>query len=196
MTWSLVSQFQTGLRQADETRIRVEKLHSNNKLLERDILAVYEGLFLRAVVAFEDLLEQVFFAILDGRSPKKSWSRKIDGSKVTLRKCVYEENNYLDWLPIKRTVDRACIYLKSGLPFSMIDDGEKSQISQVLLIRNAIAHRSTSALKRFQEKVIGNTPVPPRERRPAQYLRGFARPSLRRYEIFIQSLGGISNRFC
>ena len=146
MTRHLVNSYQKRLREADETRLRVETLFNQKTLLERDVLAVYEGLFLRAVVGFEDLLEQVFFAVLEGRTISSRLGSKLEGSNATLRQCVLENRDYLDWLPIKRTVDRAQIYLKAARPFADIDDGEKSHLSQILIIRHAIAHSSTSAV--------------------------------------------------
>jgi hypothetical protein len=195
MTKRLVDGYQATLRHADSTRVRSEQLHSKGMLLERDLHAVYEGLFLRSVVGFENLLEQVFYAVLTSKVAIKGWQSKIKGSPNSLKACLIEDRDYLDWLPIKRTVDRANIYLRSGRPFTFIDDGEKSQLAQVVAIRNAIAHPSDSALEKFRRQVIGNTPLPPRERKPAAFLRGFARPNVRRYEIYVQCLGKIANRF-
>lgn len=195
MTKRLVDGYQATLRHADSTRTRAEQLFSQGMLLERDLHAVYEGLFLRSVVGFENLLEQVFYTVLTSKVPINGWQSRIKGAPVSLKRCLLEDRDYLDWLPIKRTIDRANIYLRSGRPFSLIDDGEKSQLAQVVAIRNAIAHPSESALEKFRRHVIGNTPLPPRERKPATFLRGIARPNTRRYEIYVQCLGKVANRF-
>ena len=173
----------------------MESLFSEGNLIERDILTVYEGLFLRSVVGFEDLIENVFFQILEGRSHKASWGSKIGGPVSTLRKCVLEDKKYLDWFPLKKTIDRSKIYLRGAKPFSSLNDQDKDKITKVLAIRNAIAHPSSAALAKFKRQVIGNTAIPPRERRPAAYLRGLSRPDTRRFEIFVQGLGQIANKF-
>ena len=195
MTLQLVEKYQKKLRHADETRKRMELLFSQGALIERDILAVYEGLFLRSVVGFEDLVETVFFQILEGRSHKSTWGCKISGPVASLRKCVLQDKNYLDWLPIDKTIDRSNIYLRGGKPFSSLDSDDKSKLVQVMAIRNAIAHPSASALAKFKKQVVGNTAIPHRERRPAPYLRGQSRPSTCRFEIFVQGLGQIANKF-
>lgn len=195
MKRDLVTNYQRSLYLADLTRQRVEKLYSKQKLRERDVLAVYEGLFLRAVVGFEDLIEKAFFAILEGNTPKPAWKPLISGQKKSLRECVLNAKNYLDWLPYERTLERASIFLKSGKPFTLLDKNEKTKIQHVLLIRHAIAHQSTSALKKFHSVVVGSTSLPAKERYPARFLRGYSHSTIRRYEVYVQSLGGIANKF-
>lgn len=194
MLESLVLKYQRTLHLADITRDRMESLYGSGKLKERDIHTLYEGLFLRSVVGFENLLEQIFYAVLEGRSNRRAWRCKLTGPNRALRECVIETKPYLDWLPYDRTLERAKIYLKGAMPFAQLDQGDISKIKQVLLIRHAIAHPSTSAREKFQKVVIGSTPVPAKERSPAGFLRGFSRPGLRRYEVFVQSLGGIANK--
>ncbi len=195
MTSALVDKYQKKIREANQTRIRVEELYSRRELLERDVLAVYEGLFLRAVVGFEDLLEQVFFTVLLGKTSKRNWGSRIKGSNPVLRKCVMEEKDYLSWLPIQQTVKRAKTYLCSGRPFSEIDVSQKNNLAQVLTIRHAIAHSSKSALQKFRSNVIGSTNIPRHERNPARFLRGFGNANITRYEVYVQNLGGIANCF-
>ena len=156
---------------------------------------MYEGLFLRAVIGFEDLVETVFFQVLEGRSHKSTWGSKIGGSVASLRKCVFEGDKYLDWFPIYKTIDRSKIYLRGAKPFSYIDSVDKDKLVKVYAIRNAIAHPSASALGNFRKQVVGNTAIPPREKRPATFLRGVSRPNTRRFEIFVQELGRIANKF-
>lgn len=190
-----VEQFQRIIKQSDVTRRRVESEYTKGTLVRRDLEIVYEGLFLRAVVAFEDFLESAFFLALADRSGKKSWGPLFGGSTKSLRACVFGEKKYLDWLPYDRTLTRANLYLKSGKPFSLLSDGEKSKLSHIVTIRHAIAHSSDSAFKKFEKDVIGATAVPSNERRPAGYLRGFSSIGMTRYQVYVQSLGGIAQRF-
>ncbi|MGV3483425.1 MAG: hypothetical protein ACO1RT_03285 [Planctomycetaceae bacterium] len=194
MSKDLVSRYQKSLHLADLTRQRVEELFAKGKLRERDALLVYEGLFLRAVVGFEDLLEKIFFSILEGNSPKRAWKCRLTGQKKALRESVLNSKPYLDWLPYERTVDRANIYLVAGKPFTLVETADQNKIQQVLYIRHAIAHQSDSALLKFRTKVIGSTPLPSKERYPATFLRGISTSSTRRYEVYANSLGTIANK--
>ena len=193
MLGKLVTQFQRKLTLSDVTRRRVEDEYRMGKLVRRDVEIVYEGLFLRAVVGFEDLLESIFFAVLEGRSGNASWYPRLTGRRSDLKKCVFGEKRYLDWLPYAVSLKRAQLYLRDGLPFSLLDDGDKLKLSQIVTIRHAIAHSSKSASQKFTETVIDTLALPASEKKPAGFLRGITAHSLTRYEVYVQSLGGIAN---
>ena len=158
--------------------------------------SLYEGLFLRAVVGFEDLLQDVFFAVLSGKSSKKAWTPIVTGRMRDLRRCIFDQKRYLDWLPYRNTVGRANLYLSHGLPFTLLDDRQKTLLNSIVCIRNAIAHPSEFALEKFRRVVVGNTSLPPKERRPSSFLLGYSRPSHRRYEVYARGLGSIASMFC
>jgi hypothetical protein len=69
-------------------------------------------------------------------------------------------------------------------------------IERCLIIRNAIAHRSRHSHDRFQQEVLGSTPLPPRERTPAGYLRSSFRsgPRQTRYENLTAELLRLARR--
>ena len=190
----LVVKFHRKLTWNERTRQSIEAQFQCGNLLLRDIETVYEGLFLRTVVAFEDLIECTFFDILEGDSPNPDWWARVVGEKKALRECVLEGKAYLDWLPIQRTLDRANIYLEDGEPFTLFDDDDKSKLFQIITIRNAIAHAGDNARGKFRQKVIGNTNLRRNEKSPAGFLRSIARsnPVTTRFQIYTQSLGNIA----
>jgi hypothetical protein len=194
MSNPLVAKFHRKLRWNEKTRESIEAQFDCGNILKRDIETVYEGLFLRTVVAFEDLVENTFFDILEGNSPNPDWWARIEGDKRALRECVLEGKDYLDWLPFKRTLDRAKTYLEDGEPFSLFDDGDRSKLSQIITVRNAIAHAGNNAREKFRNKVIGGTNLRRTEKSPAGFLRSIARtsPDTTRFQIYAQSLGSIA----
>ena len=192
---SRVEEFLRVIRQSDVTRRRVESEFRKGTLVRRDVEIVYEGLFLRAVVAFEDFLESVFFLTLTGKSSRLAWRSILGGRATDLCACVMGDKKYLDWLPYDRTLSRANLYLRSGRPFTLLKDDDKGKLTQIVTIRHAIAHSSDSAYAKFKKDVIGSTHLPPDERRPAGYLRGFASLGTTRYQLYAQSLGGMALRF-
>jgi len=101
---------------------------------------------------------------------------------------------YADWLPFDRTEKRAEMFFRAGRPFTNLDIPKKDTLRKAHLIRNAIAHANRSSIQRFEEDVIGVTPVPPRERYPAGFLRGLliAAPPQTRYEDYVAPLVNIA----
>lgn len=192
MTSGHIEKYRRSLRSSEKTRVRVQSLFDEGKLIQRDLHTLYEGLFLKAVVGFESLLEDVFFDVLGGKSTNPNWRPKVAGLKKDLRKCVYGDKRYLDWLPIDNTLNRADIFLRHGLPFTQLETEAKEKLRKVVTIRNAIAHQSDHSLDKFRKSVIAGTALPSVEKRPAGFLCGRSTVTLTRYEVYVQALGGIA----
>lgn len=189
--------FHRGLQNLDRTRNRMEEIHVRGDLLKTDIETVYEALFLRAITGFEAYLEQVFIAILLGKTthpPTRAKALLKTSSKTDLMRILTRGNDYMDWLPYNKTELRAQTYLKGGRPFSELNNGDNSMLADMTRIRNAIAHKSEHANKQFKLKVISELPLLKSERRPAGFLRSQFRASPRqlRFEVYVGELGQIA----
>lgn len=128
------------LRRLEATRKRVEKLFAGRQVRERDIEVLYEGLFLRAVSEFEAFLEARFFEVVSGRmrGGRNRLAAKVETKAVsTIRAIILGGDDYIKWLPYREALAHADRFLVGGRPFSLLDDGEKSQLAQVTLTRNA-----------------------------------------------------------
>lgn len=180
----------------------MEDMHRNGSIALRDIHSVYEALFLRAVTSFEVFLEDLFVSILEERAQyakrRKVVLRMRTTSHEALRKILLQGDKYMNWLPFKNTEDRANLYLKDGKPFSDLTGPDRSTITTIHIIRNAIAHRSTHATNEFKTKVIAQLPLLPREKVPAAYLRSQVRgaPIQNRYEVYVTELARIAEDLC
>lgn len=183
-------------RALDDTRIKITNL-SVRKLISRQVMThLYEGLFLSAQVAFEGFIEELFIGLLvDGKGLISSRRNIVPRIKVTTYKIAREivfgaDRQYIDWLPYNRTIKLAEIYFRSGIPFSQLSQPQKDYLHKCHVIRNAIAHKSRFSINKFEEVVIGSTPLPPKERTPAGYLGGNFRlaPAQTRYENLIAQM--------
>ena len=101
----------------------MEELFTTDTISLRDLNVVYESLFLRAVARFESFLEQLFLSILN-RQIKYKKGRKIKvkmtpNSYQALLDIVFRDDDFLNWLPFKRTQERAGFFL-SGRALSAI----------------------------------------------------------------------------
>lgn len=197
----LATDFIRRVQSLERTRLKAESLYLAGQFAKTDVAYIYEAIFLSLMTRFELLLEELFFGLLMGR--RTSSNRRVR-SKITvrseggLRRILLSGDNYLNWFPYQRTVERAGYYLSSGLPFSSLDGGEKSFLTESIVIRNAVAHKSKHALKQFKNRVGGVSRLPPRERTPAGFLRSQFRaaPAQSRYENVAANLGAIATKLC
>jgi len=179
------------LSNLDYTRRRMEELFSRQDIALRDLLSVYEALFLRAVTGFEAFLEELFVAVLERRVRHPDIRLRMRAnSRDALMDILLQGDKYLDWLPFNRTEERARLYIDGGKPFSKLTDGDKSTIKTIVTIRHAIAHPSKHARAEFERTVVGNLSLLRGERAPAGFLRSQVRsnPRQNRFEVYIAEL--------
>lgn len=196
-----LGKFHRSLQRLNYTRHRMEKLHSSGRIIKTDIDSVYEALFLRAVTSFEAFLEDLFIAILAGHARYSKQRVRVlmsASSMESLMQILLQGNAFMNWLPFTNTEKRAKIYLKDGRPFTELNDGDKSILKTITVIRNAIAHKSPHALSEFERAVIGSIPLLQNERSPAGFLRSriTSGPAQSRFEVYMGELGRCAGRLC
>lgn len=155
---------------------RIEKLHSLGKLSSRDIERAHAGGFLEFHAYLERSIERLFLGLLRERLHSSHQSAR-PLIKVQADKVAYEVitgvRKYVDWLPYKSyTLPRAESFFASGKPFSTLDNSDISALDNISVIRNALAHQSTFAMRQFKKKFIEGRNIPPAQHRPPAYLRG------------------------
>ena len=187
------------LKALEWTRFKMETLLTRGVIVRRDIERVYEGLYLDAITSLENLIEGLFLGLLTGRIVHSSSAvvpRVTFRSDRVARDVVFGGRNYVDWFPYGKTEQRAKAFFRSGIPFTTLDKADK--IQNLLYIRNAIAHRSSYAERKFEQEVIGSLPLTLRERTPAGFLRSRFRitPVQTRYENLIADIVSIALELC
>jgi hypothetical protein len=114
-----------------------------------------ESIFLNGMTEFESFLEDIFLAAVCRQiRPGKTKTRVAFPDVDTARALLLRPNDsYLAWLPIHHSLDRAGQFLHDGAPFSRI--GSRSwatdRLNVASAVRNAVAHKSSSARKRFED---------------------------------------------
>jgi hypothetical protein len=172
----------------------METLFAAGLIRQRDVHSVYEALFLRSVTGFEIFLEDLFISIMTGHTTypaARGVVLKMSAmSTSALLDILRQGDNYMDWIPIGKTVDRAKIYLKDGKPFSDLTMGDRSQIKTIATIRNSIAHHSKHAKNEFRRTVLAGRTLLPVEKTPAGFLRAQARatPKLSFFQVYAGEL--------
>ncbi|HET8887058.1 MAG TPA: hypothetical protein VFM70_11985 [Salinimicrobium sp.] len=199
-TLRLHEKFENRTKSIERTRGKMELLISQGNIDIQDIEHLYAGLYMELFTEFESLIENLFFGLYNGSyiSPTNSIVRK---SRITpkseIQPIIYGGQAYVNWLPYKQhTLKRAKIFFNAGEPFHQLTNSEKLKISEYHIIRNAIAHKSTNSLNKFNN-IIAPLALLSRERTPTGYLR--SKPSgsgQTQFEIAIVELKLITQKLC
>jgi hypothetical protein len=117
-------------------------------------------------------------------------------SDAVARRVVAGGKRYVDWLPYVHLESRAPAFLSGGRPFDRLEKDDKVVLERMLWIRNAIAHRSSHALKVFHDQLVEGKGLPPAQRTPSGYLRGQHAPGQTRLEYFMAQGAIALGRLC
>jgi len=173
----------------------MEKLFNDGRLSRSDIEKVYESLFMRTITFFEGFIEDLFFGLIVGKV-RLSVGRvglKYGFKSATLaREIVFAGKNYYVWFPYDQTERLAKRFLRDGSPFTLLNLNDidkkavRNDITNMLIVRNVIAHQSSYSKRRFREEIIMTAPwLLPREKTPAGFLRSIFRiPDQTRFENY------------
>lgn len=193
------------ISQVDElevTRLKMEALLTGGEINLDDIEHMYCGLYIEAFTLFEALIEDLFIGLLNG-DYLSSMTDVVNLVTITpvskIQEILFAGKSYLDWLPYQeQTIKRSKSYFKDGYPFDRLDGNEKFSLLRLHRIRNAISHKSMFAQKKFQDEVIGNLTLLPRERKPGGFLKSVYRrsPVQTQFENSIQELKSITIKIC
>ncbi|WP_143055106.1 zinc ribbon domain-containing protein [Nocardioides luteus] len=129
-----------------------EALHAKGQLTLRNLDALRESALLDLYTSFELFLEDLFFAVLLGSSGISDSGGVVNFSdREQAEEILTGGNQYLIWLPFdkngKGVLPLAKRLLKDGRPFTRIErhKDELDTLEELRIVRNAIAHRSSSA---------------------------------------------------
>lgn len=178
---------------------KLDALGAEGRLTRTDLERAYGAAFLSFFTFYEKAWEDLFLGLLMRRvavDPAVEPLVEIKSEIVARNVVRGRRDGYLDWLPARRAVDRAEIFLSRGRPFSDLTDGEMSTVKRYVTVRNALAHESSHARRQFRTTVIGQRPLPPHERRPGGYLRGLHTADQTRLNLALAELTVMFNGLC
>lgn len=176
---------------------RIERLAHNNYVGKGDLHLIYEATFLGAMAALEHFLESFLVECVCGMRSRKRGHYSL--VKPKNRRCfediLFGPSGHVNMLPYRETLRNASLYLNEGLPFKNLPEQMKLSLNEGALIRNAIAHHSSKALRAFQEKVPGVQSLSKRRQRPGPFLRNVFRhsPKQRRIDHYFGSFRRIAH---
>lgn len=162
---------------------------------EADKNQVFAGAYVSYLTFFEAQLEALFVGLITG-----SHSHPNSAIKATLpmpnrriaKSMITGGRNYVDWLPYNaHTMKRAPVFLVEGRPFTDLSSVRRSTLDNASVLRNALAHQSDHALRRFEVEFVRGRILPVSQRRPPGYLRGAHSLGRNRLEVQLSELVAI-----
>jgi hypothetical protein len=157
---------------------------------------LYESTYLSAVGYFEAVLEGLLVEFCVGPRGRKTGHYALVKVRYrdAFRTVLLQGKKYVNVLPYKDFLETTKLYLNEGKPFTEIDAGDREILADAILIRNAIAHRSAHAVKRFRASVAGVTSLPAHRQYPGPLLRREyrAHPKQYWYELYFDTFEKVS----
>ena len=185
----LAARFERSVSGLDACCTRIENQFAKGRIRITDVEQIYSGCFLSVHSRWETFLEETLYETVCGgkerdfRKGKKMVFRNRKDFRSTLE---YVHGPYLSIGAVERAIKLAEVFVQNGRPISAISELNRTRITEGVRIRNAIAHDSRDARRKFREKVPGVAQLPKNRRVPGAFLRhSFRRnPSQMRYEIY------------
>lgn len=166
---------------------RIERAKSEGFITDLDAEQAYRGAFLSFHSIVENTIEYLFLGLLRGRvnhrlaSVRPLISVRSDSVAIDV---VFGGRKYADWLPYSdHTLRRSHRFFSGGMPFSSLNPSDRTDLDELTVLRNALAHESSHALTRFNRTFVHGKALLPPERRPAGYLRGNHAADQTRFEF-------------
>lgn len=197
---SIAKEISSKARGLDLFLARAERSRIDGMLSSSDVERIYAGAFLEIHAFVERSIERLFVGLLRGRLKSSAPGVKplinVNSDRVAYA-VVSSERAYSDWLPYQRfTIRRAKSFFSSGKPFTLLENADTAVFEDSLIIRNAIAHQSSSALRAFRSRLVEGKSLPPREQKPSGYLRGIHTIGQTRMENHVGRLVIAMNKLC
>jgi hypothetical protein len=154
-----------------------------------DVELVYSSSFLSVCSQWESLLEAVLFETVCGEESQRHGNRRFASFEKRRHLedlLLFPGKDYVSIPTLKRAEELAGLFINQGRPISAVSERNRTLLQQAVLVRNAIAHESSFAVKAFCAKVPGVSALPRAKRSPGAFLRHEFRqsPSQRRYEVY------------
>lgn len=179
--------------------LRIEKEFLRSKRLKvTDIEMMYCSGFLSVCSQWEALLEEILYEVVCGEESKTSRNRRhvtFKNRRYLEKMLLFPNKGYLSIPNLTRAQELAELFINEGRPISAVSENNRKLLKEATQIRNAIAHDSSFAKKKFREGVPGVSALPRQKRSPGAFLRHIFRqqPNQRRYELYFTAYRDAAN---
>jgi hypothetical protein len=165
--------YQSAVQRARTCCKRIDRLFQDGHVKAADCDLIYESAFLNSIGRFEALLNHLLREFVCGAASRIANQHALvdPRSRDAFDTILTSGRQYIELMPYKTCVDTAKRFLRDGKPFSDVVETDRHILSQAMLVRNAIAHRSESAIGKFRRDVSGVSAIVAHRQFPGPYLR-------------------------
>lgn len=173
---AISGKLRTKAKNLERYLLRIEKAKHERAILDADVKTAYAGAWIILTAAAERSVEDIFLRLLCGKIEynKRRVSPVIEcRSLQAAKRIVRGSRPYVDWFPYEtHTLPRAKSFFTSGKPFTQLGSTQIGAFEIATSIRNALAHDSDHAVRKFRRRCVIPHSIPASESSPAAYLRG------------------------
>lgn len=160
------------ISRASAARKQFIKVLREGHLSRSDCESAIEALYLRSFSSFELLLDELFWGLLTGKIRHSYGCRseyQFVNREVAVRYVM--QGQFVKWLPFSGAIEFTKHFFAEGCnPYVLPNESQKFELSKCVHLRNAIAHRSEGAIKKFEVSVCELKTLPKGDQSVAGYL--------------------------
>ena len=169
--------------------VRVEKQFGLKRLGVIDAELVYASSFLSICCQWEGFLESALLEVVCGapsHKPRRKRLATFKGKKHFREVLLYPGKEYIGLESLRKTIALTELYVPDGMPFSEVSEVNQTYLQQAVLVRNAIAHQTDVAIRKFRANVPGVSSLSKQKRTPGAFLRHQFRhgPNQTRFDLY------------
>lgn len=180
----------------DEDLQRARQLLGAVRLPTYQKALIYELAYLRCFLAWEVFLEETFYAyMLRKPAPDGTlFQRYVNPvSDEHARKIVRGQRRYAMWAKSKEVIGRAELFFDHGEPFASGLGAASSDLADMVVVRNRIAHQSGNAKADFLDLVRRKHGSVPRGTNAGRFLLGSEPAATQnRFEDYLEVITAVS----
>ena len=157
----------------DELISKLTRLHYDGILDENEYLETLSGPIMSYFNNFELYIEKLFLGLITseiGMASPIAVKFTLTGAdkESDCRDILAGQSNYIAWMPYDGTLALSKKVFAQDSPFVNLTQSDKDNLSKIYMARNAIAHGSKYALKKFFNKY--SAPIAYHNHHPTKFL--------------------------
>lgn len=188
---TLLDRFMARANQLRRVRDFMLTAYRSGSVRQSELDHIFESTFLDLASSLEVFLEELFYSAVVGTSgireaaPAVPFRNRAEAERIIL---ANERSGFLSWARMRDNINRAELFLRRGTPFSRLKrrQPDLDLLNTVVTVRNAIAHESRVARRRFLDLPLDG--LAPNRRNPAGYLQQSVGNTSQHDNLFTESV--------
>ena len=190
--------FQRRVRRVRQLLDRQLRLESQGLVPKTEVEGIYELGFLNIFVSFENEIYELLKSNMLTKYASTGHRRSliVPENRAIAEKILMGTSRYVQLLPVEQMEKVARVYLKNGVPFTLLTPQNKGSLKTGYAIRNHIAHRSAHSKANYKRVVFSNTLLPRNSSVPGYYLRSQLTRTITYFDHHVAEIAACLKHLC